>query len=242
MKRNSNISQLPFNFAHHTYMGKDDFVVSPCNAEAFALIERWPQWADFAACIYGGEHCGKTHLANIFAEEAAVKAGLRNRLPIIEAKKISLEKLPPLFEYSRGLIVEDLSENIDEEAMFHLFNLYRNQGGFVLFTSHLPPARLPFKLPDLKSRLMMIQSICINHPDDELLAELIVKLFCDRQIAITPEVLNYIVINMQRSFDYAHKLVAEIDHISMAYKRAISIPIVKEAINSLKFSPQGELF
>ena len=88
----------------------------------------------------------------------------------------------------------------------------------------------------------MIPAIAISKPDDELLSSLIMKLFMDRQIAVSDEVINYMVINMQRSFSYAHKLVEEIDNISLSYKRAISVPIVKEAIEALKINRQGELF
>ena len=47
---------------------------------------------------------------------------------------------------------------------------------------------------------------------------------------------------MQRSFAYAEKLVNEIDNLSLAYKRAVSVAIVKEAIAALNNNPQGELF
>lgn len=126
--------------------------------------------------------------------------------------------------------------------MFHLYNLYRNEGGSILFTSRRAPARLDIRLPDLRSRLNIIPSIEISEPDDELLSALIIKLFMDRQITVSLDIVNYILVNMQRSFAYAEKLVNEIDNISLAYKRAVSVAIVKEAIAALNNNPQGELF
>ena len=64
----------------------------------------------------------------------------------------------------------------------------------------------------------------------------------DRQITVSLDIVRYILVNMQRSFAYAEKLVNEIDNISLAYKRAVSIAIVKEAIAALNNNPQGELF
>ena len=64
----------------------------------------------------------------------------------------------------------------------------------------------------------------------------------DRQVMVNPEIINYMVANMQRSFAYARKLVMEIDNISLAKKRAVSVSIVKEAIASLAADTQGELF
>ncbi len=237
-----NIHQLPFNFAHQPFMSKEDFIVSPCNAEAFQMMEMWPDWPVFGLCIYGPEHCGKTHLANIFAQNVAIKTNFPYPIPYLDAADIDVDMAPKLFELNRCLVVENLCENINEEALFHLFNWYRDEGGFILFTSHMAPARLNIKLRDLSSRLRMLPAIAIDEPDDELLSSLIIKLFNDRQILISPEVVNYILLNMHRSFDYAHKLVEEIDNISLSYKRAVSIPIVKEAIQSLEQKHQRELF
>lgn len=242
METNANIHQLPFDFAHRPYMGREDFIKAPCNAEALNMTELWPQWPVFALCIYGPARCGKTHLAHIFAQTVALRTNYPYPIPQMEAKDIDFDIPPLLFERHPCLIVENLSENIDEEAMFHLFNLYRNQNGFILFTAEQAPARMCFKLPDLQSRLKMIPAVGIGEPDDELLSALIIKLFMDRQIIVSREVVGYILVNMQRSFTYAHRLVEEIDAISLSYQRAVSIPIVKEAINSLRQNRQGELF
>ena len=242
MTDKSSIHQLPFNFAHQPFLSKEDFIVSPCNVEAFKMIEMWPDWPAFGLCIYGPEHCGKTHLANIFAQNVSIKTNFPYPIPYLDASGIKMDMAPKLFEFNKCLIVENLSENINEEALFHLFNWYRNEGGFILFSSHTPPARLNIKLPDLLSRLKMLPAIAIDEPDDELLSALIIKLFSDRQILVSPEVVNYILMNMHRSFDYAHKLVDEIDTISLSYKRAVSIPIVKEAMQALGQKPQKELF
>ena len=99
-----------------------------------------------------------------------------------------------------------------------------------------------FRLPDLQSRLNMLPAIGISEPDDELLSALIIKLFMDRQITVSLDVVNYILVNMQRSFTYVHRLVKEIDDISLSYKRAVSIPIVKEAMAAIGQNRQGELF
>ena len=235
-------NQLSLEFPHRPYMGREDFIVSSCNAEAFAAVDRWPEWPFFALCVYGPENCGKTHLTHIFSDKVSVLTHYPYQSPRIEAGKITLELPPLLFERHRCLVVENLSEEIDQEAMFHLYNLYRNEGGNILFTSRRAPARLDIRLPDLRSRLNIIPSVEISEPDDELLSALIIKLFMDRQITVSLDIVRYILVNMQRSFAYAEKLVNEIDNISLAYKRAVSVAIVKEAIAALNNNPQGELF
>lgn len=242
MNNNTNKLQLPFEFSHPSYMSKDDFIVAPCNSEAFAMVEAWPNWSSFATCLYGPQGCGKTHLTNIWADNIAIKTNFPYPIPQIRASRVDFDIPLQLFAKHRCLIVENLSDDINMEAMFHLYNLYRNEGGFLLFTSENAPARMDFSLPDLQSRLNSVAAIAISEPDDELLSALIIKLFMDRQVVISLEVVNYMLVNMQRSFAYAHKLVAEIDNISMAAKRAVSVSMVKEAIAYINAKPQGELF
>ena len=236
------IRQLPLEFYHRPYMGRDDFMPSMCNFEAYRLIDSWPMWNYFAACIYGPEGCGKTHLANIFSDNVSVIEHYPYKIPCIKAKDLTLDMPRQLLNKFYCLIVEDLSADINQEAMFNLYNMYRDEGGSILFTSREAPARINFTLADLRSRMNIVPSIEIKEPDDNLLSVLMVKLFMDRQINVSPEIIKYTVSNMQRSFSYAKKLVEEIDNISLAQKRAITIPIVKEAIQNLSDNKQGYLF
>ena len=234
--------QIPLDFPYKPYMGIDDFITSPANTEAFNTVESWPEWSFFAVNLYGPQRSGKTHLTHIFSDKVCNLIKSPYPIPRIEASMVDIKIPPLLFEKNKQLIVENLNEEIDQEAMFHLYNLYRNEGGNILFTSIVPPARMKFSLPDLQSRLNIVPSYEIKEPDDELLSALIIKLFMDRQITIPLEVINYILANMERSFAYTHKLVAEIDNISLTYKRAVTIPIVKEAILFLNTNNQTELF
>ncbi len=238
----SKVRQFPLKFKPRNDLGRADFMVADCNAEALRIIELWPNWAFFALSLYGPDGCGKTHLAHVFADHVGNCCEHPIPVLIIPAEAVNNRNVERIHRENPCLVVEDLTPSVNNEAMFHLFNLYQNEGGYILFTSEVAPARMHFKLPDLQSRLNIIPSVAIGEPDDEMLTALIVKLFNDRQLIISQEVLNYILQNMHRSFAYAQKLVAEIDNISLARKRAVSIPIVKEAIQSLQTEPQPTLF
>lgn len=239
---NFKIKQFPLKFKPRTDFGRDDFMVADCNREALNMVEMWPNWPFFAVVLYGPEGCGKSHLAHVFAEHVAACCEHPIPVQIIQATAVNTRNVERLHRENPCLVVENLTPKADNEALFHLFNLYQNEGGYILFTAEQSPTRMYFKLPDLRSRLSTIPSVAINEPDDTMLTALIVKLFNDRQIIISQEVLNYIVQNMQRSFSYAQKLVAETDAISLSCKRAISVPIVKEAIKILNTNVQQELF
>ena len=237
-----NTTQLALDFPHRPSLGKEDFLIAPCNREAVAMIDKWPDWPYFAVCIYGPEGCGKTHLANVFANKVALLTNYPYRIPFVKARSITMQNFRPLFAQHNCLVIEELDESVNQEALFHLYNLYRDEGGTILFTSDRAPVRLNFSRPDLRSRMNIVPAVEIKEPDDELLSALLVKLFMDRQIMPSPELISYILNNMQRSFAYARRLVAEIDNISLSRKRAVTIPLAREAVAVLNDNHQGELF
>ena len=140
MNKNTDIRQLPLAFEHQPFLGKEDFMVASCNAEAFAYVENWPDWPFFAVCLYGPAGCGKSHLAHMFSDNVSVKTRYPYKIPRVRASEVGTETLR-LFEQHPCLIVEDMNDNIDNEAMFHLYNQYRNENGYILFTSEIAPAR-----------------------------------------------------------------------------------------------------
>jgi len=242
MTNKNDISQLALDFPCRPSLGREDFMVAGCNQEAVNTIDLWPNWPYFAICIFGPEGCGKTHLANVFAQMVAAHTAYPYRIPFIKAEQLTKDMAHTLFETNPQIVIENLHQLTNQEALFHLYNTYRDLGGHILLTSETAPARLNFSLPDLRSRLNIVPAIEIKAPDDELLMALLVKLFADRQITPTQELLNYLLKNMQRSFSYARKLVEEIDNISLARKRAISLPIAKEALEVLNSDLQFNLF
>ena len=234
--------QYALDFPHRESLGREDFLVAACNQEAVCIVDSWPNWPFFGVCIYGPEGCGKTHLANVFATNVAKLTEHPYKVPFVRAENLDINYIRSIFAEHKCLVIENLESLKNEEALFHIYNLYRDEGGNILFTSSTAPARLNIKLPDLRSRLNIIPAVEIKAPDDDLLSALLVKLFDDRQILPSPEIINYMLANMQRSFSYARKVVEEIDNISLERKHAITLAIVKEAISALGNPSQGSLF
>ena len=231
-----------FNFLPQNFLGEEDFMVTTCNQNAYMAVKMWPDWQHFSLNIYGPKSSGKSHLAHIWISTIQNTLPRPIQIPILPSHSINMKNVNKITNEHQYLVIEDLDSNINEEAFFHLYNNYNVPNRFILFTSELPPSKLALKLPDLRSRLNIIPTIEILQPNDEMLIALIAKQFNDRQIIITQEILDYILNHSERSFDFITKLIAEIDEISWTYGRAVSIPIIKEALQNLTQNQQLELF
>lgn len=239
---NDKTGQYMLNFVPKAFLGEEDFMVTACNQTAYRSIKMWPYWQHFALNVFGPPSCGKTHLAHIWAEHIQKSLPRPEQIPFVYAAGINLKNVNKIAAKSPFLIVEDVNAALNEEAFFHLYNLYNQSGRFILFTSETPLTGLQIKLPDLRSRLNAIPNAEILQPDDQMLTALIAKLFNDRQIIVSQDILDYILKHAERSFASISRLIAEIDDISWTYGRAVSIPIVRMALDNLNKNRQLELF
>jgi len=62
------------------------------------------------------------------------------------------------------------------------------------------------------------------------------KLFDDRQLSPNPTVLAYLITHMDRSFDMASKLVAEMDRIALRDRKPITRAVARAALDNLATS------
>jgi chromosomal replication initiation ATPase DnaA len=219
--------QLVFELAHRPALGVEDFLVSQSNQEAVALVDRWPDWPVGAAVISGPPGSGKSHLANVWR--------LKSNAAVTRAQDISMAGVPEL-SAAAALVVEDIASLRDEQALFHILNLVREQRLAVLLTSHKPPGDLVITLPDLKSRLKALPFAAIAPPDDALLQFVLVKLFADRQLTVEPATVSYIMLRMERSLEAARLIVAEVDRQALVLRRGATRAVASAALEKLGFS------
>ena len=215
------MTQLILDLGHRPALGEADFLVAPCNEAAIQWLDRWPQWPAPALTLYGPPGCGKTHLARVFAA--------RSHAPIIEAASLSTEAVPALLGGASACVVDD-AERAAAEPLLHLYNLVAERRGTMLLTASEPPARWPDQLPDLRSRLAAAPAIAVGAPDDPLLAALLVKLFADRQLAVGREVVLFLLRHMERSFEAARRLVADLDAAALRDHRGITVPLARAVL------------
>jgi chromosomal replication initiation ATPase DnaA len=213
-------TQLALDLRHRAAMARDDFLVSPSNADAVGWIDRWPDWPGHVLVIVGPPACGKTHLGHVWRQQAG--AVLYDPANFVRSENAGM----PVF-------VDDLDDAARDEELFHLFNAAGAAGGYLLFASRTAPARWENRLADLKSRLGAAPTIQIHPPDEPLIAAVMLKMFADEQIDVGAEVLDYLVKRMERSFDAARTLVAALNNASLASKRGITIPLARAVLDDL---------
>ena len=159
--------QLVLALDHAVSYARDDFLSGPSNAAALALTERWPDWPNRVMVLIGPEGAGKSHLAAIWAEQAGARSA--------SAHALTTANVPGTLA-TGALVVEDLRPaEFDERALFHLLNLAREDGAYVLITTRTPPSVLEIELRDLRSRLRAVPVVSLFPPDDGLLRALIVR-------------------------------------------------------------------
>ena len=215
------MTQLILDLGHRQALAEADFLVAPCNQSAVQWLDRWPDWPAPALTLYGPAGCGKTHLARVFAA--------RSEAPIVEADRLATEVVPQLLGRARACVVDD-ADRAGAEPLLHLYNLIAERRGGMLLTAREPPARWPSLLPDLRSRLVAAPVVAVEAPDDALLAALMVKLFADRQLAVSEEVVLFLVRHMERSFEAARRLVAELDASALRDRRGITVPLARAVL------------
>ena len=71
-------------------------------------------------------------------------------------------------------------------------------------------------MPDLQSRINSFLFIGIELPTDELLKVIISKTLSDNQITISPKISNFIINNVERSYEKMFKFLKDIDEMSLS--------------------------
>ena len=216
-------SQLALELRFRPALGRDDFRVTPSNAEAAAFIDRWPRWPDRSVALVGPERCGKSHLAAVWR--------LRSNAALLQAGKLEEERLPELL--SRGAVVLEGVDRLPREAetcLFHLLNLVAEERAWLLMTMRRGADSWSHALPDLRSRLRAAPVVALHPPDDVLLAWVLEKLLADRHIRAEEGLIPYLAKRMERSWKAAESMVEMLDYASLSGRRRVGVALARELL------------
>lgn len=219
------MKQLVLDMPFRTALGREDFLVGACNADAVAMIDRFPDWRTPVLVVIGPAGSGKTHLAHVFAE--------RSGAAISEARTLDDAAVPTLLDRGAA-VIEDVAAPLDERALFLLVDSAQRQRIPLVLTSRSAIGDWPVARPDIVSRLKLATVVLVSLPDDALISGLFVKLFADRQLTVSPDVIRYLVTRIERSFTAVRELVDRLDQRSLALRRPITTSLAREALADLE--------
>ena len=215
------LDQKIIKFDHEKNFKYEDFYVSKSNDHIFNLLNKWPRWEKNFLNINGEKFSGKTHLINIFLKKF-------NGV-MLEANSLNNDTLKEI-KYYQNIVVENVTNDVDENLFYTLFNMIDLDNKFLIVTSIEPIVKINFNLADLNSRSKDFLLQGIERPDDDLILALLVKNLSDRQISLEKKMLDYIIKRIDRSYGKIFNFIYKIDEISLKKKKSIDLKILKEVL------------
>ena len=118
-----------------------------------------------------------------------------------------------------------------ELGFFNFFNLHRDQGHTLILSAACPPNEIAIQLPDLKTRLnwgltLKIQPLC----DTDRITALIFKAG-QMGFEISPQAGRFLLTHYDRDLSSLWALLTKLDRASLAAKRKLTIPFLKQILN-----------
>ena len=214
------MSQLPLSLTFPSHEVAREFFITQANELAVGWLDKWPDWAPpFQALnIYGPSGCGKSQLGEIFAQKS--QAHYFSRLPQFDRA---------FCEIKQAFVLDGIGQNNNwqEEALFYFLNYLAETGKTALFLSHISLAQMDWQLPDLRSRMRALSAQAVHLPDDDLLSALLDKYFQQRRCQVAPEVMDYILPRIERSYEGVANIARAIDEASLAAKKPVTKALVR---------------
>ena len=222
----NNSKQLYFEMPNKTALGIEDYIITDSNNFAFDLIIKMVKGEINFGLISGPPYSGKTHLSKILIKNASnYKALYIDR---------DYQNILDKFESSDILILENIDKvkyDKSEQDLFHIINLVKENNKKLLMTSRKSISEIDISLEDLKSRLNSILEAKINEPDDQLMELILIKIFNDKQLKINPNVIDFLMSRLVRSYKSINLFIEKIDKFSLEKGKKITIPLINDLLN-----------
>lgn len=119
-----------------------------------------------------------------------------------------------------------------QESVFVLFNQLRDANKCFVCAAHTSPSELPIELADLRSRLLSGTVFHIKALDELGLKSAFKQRASDRGMELSEEVVNFIYHRAPRSTHFLFNFLDKLDQQSLAEKRKVTIPFVREMLAS----------
>ena len=195
------------------------------NAELVARL-RQPDAGFDCLWLFGESGVGKTHLlqALCHAEPAA---------SYVPAREIGADSIDG-YGHSDVVTVDDVQCWLDsreaEVAVLALYHRLSAARARLVLTADRSPLDANFAVADLASRLRAAACYRVAPLDDEGKLRLLINAGRDRGLEIPEEVVHYLLQRVGREQRELLRILDRLDRSSLAARRRITVPFVKEAL------------
>ena len=221
--------QLPLDIALSSRSSFANFVPGP-NVETLAIL-RHQLKASPGGVVYlwGGSGTGKSHLLEACCGDAAARSGRVAYAPL------AAEQLEPGMLTGLGGLQLVCVDDVDavagdlawEKALFSLYNECDRSACALLFAAGRPPISVPWRLPDLASRLGAGVVCRLRELGDQERRDALKLRARERGFDFPDEVATFVLNRERRDMMSLFELLDRLDRSSLAAKRRITVPFVK---------------
>lgn len=225
--------QLPLGFPSRDEATFDNFVAGQNHEIVVALKQTIMGDGDRMIYICGARGQGASHLLKASCHYAHLNQWSSVYLPLSQLKHLSPDVLLGL-ETLNLICLDDLhhvaQQPVWEEAIFHLYNRVYDVGGRIIMAGNDLPRALNIDLPDLVSRLSWAVIYQLQSLTDIEKQAILVARADQRGIYLSDEVAKYLLTHCPRHMGALFAVLDVLDKASLAAKRRLTIPFVKEVL------------
>ena len=181
------------------------------------------------AFLWGGRGLGKSHALQACCRKLSNDALY---LPLRDLQSFPADQVLSRAESASLVALDDFdsvkSKQDWHEELFTMFNRCLETRTQLIFTSNCAPAQLVDVLPDLQSRLSSLAVFQLPRFTESDIAEFL-KLRIGRMgMEVSDDVIKFCAVRLPRQPRQALRFLENIDNASLAKRRAITKPFIRE--------------
>ena len=231
-------AQLPLRLGLARGRRFGDFEVTPDNAELVDAVRRIAtDRASERVLIAGDSGTGKTHLLEAACAMASAGGGGVAFVPMREWRAQGVDAVHGLGR-SGLLCIDDIDAVAGdrgwEEALLALMEASASARARVLVSARASPARIPFALADLQSRLSAATVYRLRELDDRSRIRALRRHASGRGMDMPDDVVVYILTRHRRDMTSLVALLERLDYHSMAHQRRLTVPFVRDLMEAVE--------
>ncbi len=225
-------AQLPLSFGQAEAFSFDQFLAGKNNEAVEKLYSIVAEQSE-SIFIWGVAGTGKSHLLQALCKSLSDNDHQSVYLPLSQHQKFTPQILEGLEELP--VICLDDVDHVSgdenwEQAIFHLFNRVKEENHSLIIAAQSAPQSIKFKLADLDSRMNWGLIYQLQELDDHEKLIVLQKKAQERSFELSDEVGNYLITRLPRNMHALCDFLDKLDLASLAAKRKLTIPFVKETL------------